>query len=87
MRFAQKSIALLSFCLLLNLPAWAGSAPTDHPASTPKVEQAAAPTDYSPAALYSRPQATRRGGMLWLVGGIALMFLSPLVLERVHKAV
>lgn len=87
MEFARKSTALICFCLLLQLPAWAGSAPIAPQKTPPRAQVEASPTDYHPSRFVGNQQPARQGGMLLLVAGISLMFLSPLVLERVNKAV
>jgi hypothetical protein len=84
MRFALKSIALICF-FSLSLNLFAGSAPASTSDET-EIVLPASKTDYSSNQLYStNAEPVREGGMLILIAGIGLLFLSPLVLERVNK--
>lgn len=85
MKVALKSLFALLCCCCLSLSVYAGQAPQERTTATivaPSENDAHQQAAQAYKLQYAPSEPTREGGVLILVAGIALLFLSPLALAK-----
>lgn len=85
MKVALKSLIALLCCCCLSLSVYAGQAPHERKTATivaPSENDAHQQAAQAYRLQYGQTEPTRKGGVLILAAGIALLFLSPLALAK-----
>ncbi|MEL7340457.1 MAG: hypothetical protein AAGM67_08235 [Bacteroidota bacterium] len=85
MKVALKSLIALLCCFCLSLSVYAGQAPQERTTATIVAPSENDPHHQAAQAYqlqYGQTEPTRKGGVLILAAGIALLFLSPLALAK-----